>query len=646
MCGIFGLAALPHSGFDAQTAARTLNHLFELSETRGREAAGLAVLAGGRISVHKDSVSAGKMIRSQPYRAFLSEALSAGDDSTAIAAIGHSRLVTNGLQGIDENNQPIVRDGTVIVHNGIVVNVDSLWNEHPDLIPQTGVDTEVIPALLKKEMSGGADLWSALRTTFSSVYGEASIAMLFDDQDVLLFATNTGSVYLMPNEVATAVVMASEAFILEKLVANSVLPDGFDPGRIQRVSAGHAVGFDLKNLHAEKFALQGPSRPEICLRPTETREIRDRAKRDELARKNLRRCTKTLLPETMPFIEFDDDGVSNYGKEYVPIEHKGRPALEDILSKFRSSDGTPDCLVAFSGGRDSSYGLHLLVREFGMHPVAYTYDWGMVTDLGRRNQARMCGELGVEHIWVSADIKAKRANIRRNIEAWMKRPDLGIVPLFMAGDKQFFQFASQTMKQTGIKLMVFCDNKLEKTNFKTGFCGVRPDHGQKRVASLRMGQTAQMMFYYINQFVRNPAYINRSIPDTMQAFMSYYVLPTNFVHMFDYVEWDEATVNNELTNTYDWETAPDTNSTWRIGDGTAAFYNYVYYTVAGFTEHDTFRSNQICEGMLGRDEALQLVEEENQPRYDSIREYCHLVGVDFDDLLRTVNNMPRLYHGR
>ena len=72
-----------------------------------------------------------------------------------------------------------------------------------------------------------------------------------------------------------------------------------------------------------------------------------------------------------------------------------------------------------------------------MNPVAYTYDWGMVTDLARRNQARLCSQLGVEHIWVSADIKQKRRNVRKNVEAWLKRPELGMVPLFMAGDKQF-----------------------------------------------------------------------------------------------------------------------------------------------------------------------------------------------------------------
>ena len=67
---------------------------------------------------------------------------------------------------------------------------------------------------------------------------------------------------------------------------------------------------------------------------------------------------------------------------------------------------------------------------------------------------------------------------------------------------------------------------------------------------------------------------------------------------------DEDLINSKLVNEYDWEIAPDTSTTWRIGDGTAAFYNYVYYTVAGFTEHDTFRSNQIREGQMSRERLL------------------------------------------
>ncbi len=75
-----------------------------------------------------------------------------------------------------------------------------------------------------------------------------------------------------------------------------------------------------------------------------------------------------------------------------------------------------------------------------MHPITFTYDWGMVNDLARRNQARVVGKLGIEHIVISADIRTKRANIRKNLKAWLKRPDLGMVPILMAGDKQFYYY--------------------------------------------------------------------------------------------------------------------------------------------------------------------------------------------------------------
>jgi hypothetical protein len=88
--------------------------------------------------------------------------------------------------------------------------------------------------------------------------------------------------------------------------------------------------------------------------------------------------------------------------------------------------------------------------------------------------------------------------------------------------------------------------------------------------------------------------------------------------------------------------APDTSTTWRIGDGTAAFYNYANYTIAGFTEHDTFRSNQIREGQLSRERALELVADENQPRYENIRWYLDTIGFDLRGTLRAVNQIPKV----
>lgn len=94
---------------------------------------------------------------------------------------------------------------------------------------------------------------------------------------------------------------------------------------------------------------------------------------------------------------------------------------------------------------------------------------------------------------------------------------------------------------------------------------------------------------------------------------------------------------------YNWEVATDTGSTWRICDGTASFYNYIYYAIAGFTENDTFRSNQIREGLISRDEALEIVKRENQPRFESIKWYCDTIGLDYKTVINKINSIPKLY---
>ena len=118
---------------------------------------------------------------------------------------------------------------------------------------------------------------------------------------------------------------------------------------------------------------------------------------------------------------------------------------------------------------------------------------------------------------------------------------------------------------------------------------------------------------------------------------------TDYYHIYDYVRWDETEIEKLLFGTYGWERACDTQTTWRIGDGTAAFYNYIYCTVAGFSEHDTFCSNQIREGQLSRSEALALAERDNRPRYPTIKWYLEILGLDFDSTIRRINSIAKLY---
>jgi hypothetical protein len=144
--------------------------------------------------------------------------------------------------------------------------------------------------------------------------------------------------------------------------------------------------------------------------------------------------------------------------------------------------------------------------------------------------------------------------------------------------------------------------------------------------------------------LQSPGYFNSSLWDTISGeYYRSFNKKKDYYHIFDYWRWDEKTIDDTLINQYDWEVATDTNTTWRIGDGTAAFYNYLYYTIAGFTEHDTFRSNQIREGQLTRDEAMILVLDENRPRYQNIRWYLDAIGMDFKEVITIVNAIPKLY---
>lgn len=360
---------------------------------------------------------------------------------------------------------------------------------------------------------------------------------------------------------------------------------------------------------------------------------------------SLKRCKKCILPETFPFIEFDEEGVCNYCRSYKKNKVKGKAVLEETISKFRSKSGKPDCIVGISGGRDSTYGLHYIKNVLRMNPIAYTYDWGMATDLAKRNISRVCGKLGVEHILISADISKKRRNIKKNVTAWLKKPSLGMVPLFMAGDKQFFYFMNRLKKQTGINLAFFCDNILESVSFKAGFAGIKPENIEGGpIYALSLIKKIKLAAYYTKEYFSNPSYFNFSILDSAFAYFCYYLMGKEYLNLYEYIKWDEKEIITTIINDYDWELADDTNVTWRIGDGTAAFYNYIYYTVAGFTENDAFRSNQIREGVLDREEAIKIVADENKRRYDSIKWYCNIIGIDFDKTIKRIDSIPRLYN--
>ncbi len=591
---------------------------------------------GTRIEVLKQGGSVSDFLANPKLGLLLDGALQRATKTLAIT--GHSRLATNGAQSNVDNNQPVIIGGAVALHNGIVVN-DRALQERFGLVIQGELDSEVLAALLRTTLASTRDLATAARLTFKEVEGSATLAMMFDDLDVMLLATNTGSLFQLTNAAGTVIAFASERFILQRVLADADV-SALGDCQIEQIRAGHALIVRLSDLHRTAFSLTDSVDAAPYAPNGHVIEIVDRSSRVE----GLKRCTRCILPETYPYVDFDAQGVCHYCRTWKKIAPKGEQALFDAVEPYRSKDGSPDVILAFSGGRDSSWGLHYVKKVLGMNPVAFTYDWGMVTDLARRNQARICGKLGVEHIIRSADITAKRRYVRKNIEAWLKKPELGMVTLFMAGDKEFYSYARELRKETGIKLVIFCTgNMIEDAPYKTGLMGVPQDDHGNVLTKMSLRNKVGMLGYFGKNYARNPSYFNESLYDTWNAFWQTFVVKDDFLYLFKYLPWDEKTIVNTIRGEYDWEIAQDTTTTWRIGDGTAAFYNYIYQTMAGFTEDDVLLANMVREDMVTREEALQRAIEYGKPRWPSIREYAQLIGFSAEEALQVINAAPKLY---
>lgn len=605
MCGLFGLISA--SGFIKSDLDKLSHH----ARQRGRDSSGLVFFKDEKCIVHKADADIKKLIKkANPY--------------SSNVVMGHSRLITNGLG----DNQPVVRGDIVVIHNGIIVNDADIWQEI-NLERKLSIDSEVIAGITEMHLAKGGDVEGIPSAVLGLCRGVVACAIVLPKMGKAIIFSNNGSLYVGKKDENSF--FSSESYPLTDISCDD----------IEQVREGGVV-LNIPVSEANITIFDDKTRTENLI--PEFKFIKAEEGLLEYTPLNLKRCTKCILPETMPFIYFDNEGVCNYCHNYKPKNNpKPKEEIFNLLAPYRRNKGQ-DCIVPFSGGRDSCYGLHLIIEELKMKPITYTYDWGMVTDLGRRNISRMCAQLGVENIIIADDISKKRRNIKMNLQAWLKSPHLGMMALLTAGDKHFFRHVETVKKQTGINLNLWGVNPLEVTHFKTGFLGIKPDFEGNKVYSHGMSKQLRYHYQRTKAMFESPGYFNRSLWDTLSG--EYYRSFTDkkdYYHIFDYWRWDENIIDDTLLNVYDWEKAPDTSTTWRIGDGTAALYNYIYYTVAGFTEHDTFRSNQIREGQVTRDEALKLVADENQPRYQNIRWYLDTLGMDFKEVITVVNKIPKLY---
>jgi tRNA(Ile)-lysidine synthase TilS/MesJ len=117
-------------------------------------------------------------------------------------------------------------------------------------------------------------------------------------------------------------------------------------------------------------------------------------------------CKRCVLPSVFPGTTFDDAGVCNYCRDcertsrQMPSQKRRYREKFERLWAERPQTGGYDCLICYSGGKDSTYALSLLTNEYGASALAVTVDNGFVSPRAMENIRLVVDHLGVDHFFV------------------------------------------------------------------------------------------------------------------------------------------------------------------------------------------------------------------------------------------------------
>jgi glucosamine 6-phosphate synthetase-like amidotransferase/phosphosugar isomerase protein len=134
MCGIFGVVA------KSKISQRDLKKLVNHSQQRGKDSSGFIFLKDNTYNIYRADFKASLLFNEIK-------------ENKSKLVFGHSRLITNGLS----DNQPIIKNNIILLHNGIIVNEDEVWDQI-SIKRELVIDSETIIAIAEDHFNNNGKL--------------------------------------------------------------------------------------------------------------------------------------------------------------------------------------------------------------------------------------------------------------------------------------------------------------------------------------------------------------------------------------------------------------------------------------------------------------------------------------------------------
>ena len=342
-------------------------------------------------------------------------------------------------------------------------------------------------------------------------------------------------------------------------------------------------------------------------------------------------CKKLVLDSTYPGIKFDKNGISEQYWDYHKnvknnwkLDKEGFNELEKIISKIKKNQANKDfdCILGLSGGADSSYMLHVIVKEFNLKPLVFHVDGGWNSEIAVSNIKNLVDKLQL-------DLFTEVINWEEMRDFQLAMFKSGVPHIDIPQDMAFVGVLYKFARKYKIPYI------LNGGNISTE-CVQRP------LDIIYWGSDMRHINDILNKFGTLEM---KTFPFSSAFYHKLYlryfrnirvIKPLNYI---SYIKKDAMQLMSDL---YDWKPYPQKHFESRF---TRFFEGYWLPTRFGFDMRRVDLSSLILTNQISREEAL---EELNKPTYDS-----ELIEQDFyyiakklnihTDDLKKFQEMPKKY---
>jgi N-acetyl sugar amidotransferase len=318
----------------------------------------------------------------------------------------------------------------------------------------------------------------------------------------------------------------------------------------------------------------------------------------------MKSCTRCLLPETHETIRFDKHGVCSV---CLNVDQKNQidwnlkhEQLNEILSKHRGT-GDYDCIIPFSGGKDSVFTLLYAVKNLNLRPLVVSFDHGFYRPNLLESRNRALKSLGVDFLSFTPDWKLVRALMLKSFLekgdfCWHCHTGIFSYPLWIAIEKN-------------IPLVLWGEPSSEYTSYYD-YSEVELVDEDRFNRIVNLGISAQDMCARLNYTFEERAFKPFTFPDAYKLKnLGVVSLPLG-----SFIPWNVpaqvARIKSELGWTGDSvEGVPPEYDYEKIECYMQGVRDYIKFLKRGYSRTTHLTSLDIRNGKKTREESIQMVSE-------------------------------------